>query len=118
MRLRSISERSEASQAPPSVMSNVTAAARMTTRKAAISFRKIPFLTASPLSLGGLEAVARAAHGFQVARVFRVGFDFFADAANVNIHRARRHIGSIAPDRIQKMIAGENAAEMAREIIQ
>src|SRR5580765_4831739 len=35
-------------------------------------------------SFGGLEAVSGAAHGFQVTRVFGVGLDFFADAADIN----------------------------------
>src|SRR5271157_4443997 len=117
MRLRSISERSEASQAPPNIRSNNTAAARMTTRKAAISFRKIPFLT-SFFSLWGLEAVTRAAHGLKIARVFGIGLNFFADAADVNIDRARSDVRGVAPNGIEKMIAGKDATKMAGEIIE
>src|ERR1700680_376791 len=96
--------------------SNITAPARMTTRNAAINLRKIPFLTSS--SLWSLEAVARAAHGLKVARGLRVRFDFFPDAADGNGNRERGHVGSVAPNGIQQMIAGKDAAEVAREVVQ
>jgi hypothetical protein len=69
-------------------------------------------------SLGSLEAVAGAAHGLKVARIFRVRFDFLADAADVHVDRARGHIGSIAPNGIEKMIAGENTAEVTGKVIE
>src|SRR6202020_3442804 len=116
MRLRSISERREVSHAPPRRRSNITAAARMTTRKEGISLKKIPVLTA--FSLGRLEAVARAAYRLQIARVFRVRFDFFPDAANIHVHRARSDVRGIPPNGIQQMVAGKDAAEMTREVIE
>src|ERR1700731_141313 len=116
MRLRSISERREVSHAPPRRRSNITAAARMTTRKEVISLRKIPLLTA--FSLGRLEAVARAAYSLQIAGIFRVWFDFFPDAANIDVHRARGDVRSVPPNGIQQMIAGKDAAEMTREVIE
>src|ERR1700720_937768 len=116
MRLRSISERKEVSHAPPRRRSNITAAARMTTRKEAISLRKIPLLTA--FSLWRLEAVARAPYRLQIARVFRVWFDFFPDAANIHVHRARGDVRGVPPNGIQQMVAGKDAAEMSREVIE
>ena len=131
MRLRSISVRSEACQATADHDVENYGSARMTSKKAASSLRKIRFLTSRSHSVSfelilvslydhfrGLEAVAGAAHGFEVARVFRVGLDFFADAANVNVDRARGHVRSVAPDGIEKMIAGKNAAEVAGKIIE
>src|SRR5277367_3321735 len=62
-----------------------------------------------------LEAVAGAADGFQVARVLRVGLDFFADTADVDVDRARSDVGGVAPDGVEQMIAGEDASLVARE---
>ena len=56
----------------------------------------------SIVSFGDLEAVASAANGFQIARVLRVGLDLFADAANIDIDRARGDVRSIAPDGIEQ----------------
>jgi len=69
-------------------------------------------------SLGSLEAVTGAAHRLKIARVLRVGFDFFADAADVDVDGTRGDVGSVAPDGVEKMIAGKNAAEVAGEVIQ
>jgi hypothetical protein len=92
----------------------------MTTRKAAISLRKIPFLNSflSWGSLRNLEAVARAAHGFEIARIFRVRFDLLPDTADVNIDGPRCHVGSVAPHRIQQMVAGKDATKVAGEVIE
>ena len=66
----------------------------------------------------GLEAVAGAAHGFQIARVLRVGLDFFADAADIDIDRTRSDVGRVAPDGVEKMIAAEDASFMAGKVIE
>ena len=76
------------------------------------------FTFSSFSSLGGLEAVAGAAHSLQVARILGVGLDFFANAAHVDIDGARGHIGSIAPDRVEKMVTAEDASLVAREIVE
>src|ERR1700693_5127672 len=110
MRLRSSSERREVSHAPPRRRSNITAAARMTTRKEGISLRKIQPLTA--FSLWRLEAVAGAAYRLQIARVFRVWFDFFPDAANIHVHRARGDVRGVPTNGIQQMVAGKDTAGM------
>ena len=119
VRLRSISSRSEASQALPIMTSRMTAVAAMTIRKTARSLKKMRFFTFSSFSsFGRLEAVAGAAHGFQVARILRVGLDFFADAADVDIDRARGHIGGVAPDGVEQMVAAEDASLVAGEIVE
>jgi hypothetical protein len=64
------------------------------------------------------EAISGAAHGFQIARIFRVGLDFFADAADVNIDRTRRHVSGVAPDGVEQVVAAEDASLVAREVIE
>ena len=88
----------------------------MTIRNAASSLKKIRFL--KEYSLWGFKTIAGAAYSFEVAGILRVGLDFFTDAANVDVDRARSDVGSVAPDGIEKMIAGENASQMACEIIE
>src|SRR5580693_6342354 len=103
----------------------------MTTRKAASNLKKIRFLNAfslgsfslgrlalGQLSLGGLEAVTGAAHGFQVAWILRIRLDFFTDPAHVHVYRPRSHVRSVAPNRIQQMIAGKYAAQVACKVIE
>src|ERR1700748_2834560 len=51
-----------------------------------------------------LEQIPRAAHCLQMVGIFRVAFDFFAQAADINIHAARRNKAIGAPDGIQKLI--------------
>src|ERR1700722_6504755 len=51
-----------------------------------------------------LEQIPRAAHGLQVVGVLRIAFDFFAQAANVDVHAARCDEAISAPDGIQKLI--------------
>src|SRR5579872_3722987 len=121
VRLRSISVRNEASQALPIMTSRMTAVAAMTIRKTASSLKKMRFFNVSSsaiLSLRGLEAVAGAAHGFQVAGIFRVGLDFFADAPDVHIDGARSHVGGIAPDGVEKVITREDASLVAGEEVE
>src|SRR6266571_7436380 len=116
VRLRSISVRSEASQALPSITSRVAAVAAMTIRKTARSLKKMRFFTVS--SFGDLEAVSGAAHGFKVTRVLGVGLDFFANAADVDVDRARGDVGSVAPDGVKQMVAAEDASFVAGKIIE
>ena len=101
--------------------------AAMTIRKTASSLKKMRFFTCSFRTISssgsfpsfrGLETVAGAANGFQIARVLRVRLDFFADAANIDVDRARGHVGGIAPDGIEQVIAAENASLMAGKVIE
>ncbi len=48
----------------------------------------------------------------------RVAFDFFAQSPDINIDRTRGHEGSLFPDRIKKLIAGEDAAAMRGQVFQ
>ena len=70
------------------------------------------------LSFWDLEAVSGAANGFQIARVLGVGLDLFADAADIDVDRARGDVRGITPDGIEKMVAAEDASFMASEIIE
>src|ERR1700686_2409316 len=96
--------------------SRITAVAAMTIRKTARSLKKMRFFTCS--SFRGLETVAGAAHGLEIARVLGVGLDFLADAADVDVDRARSDVGGVAPDGVKKVIAAEHASLVAREIIE
>src|SRR5579872_5300315 len=122
MRLRSISARMDASHALPIKTSRMAAVAAITMRKTTSSLKKMRFFTLSSSrilrSLGSLEAVAGAANRFQVARIFGIGLDLFANAPDINIDRSRRYVSSVAPDRIQKMIAAEDASLVPGEVIE
>src|ERR1700758_2651203 len=116
VRLRSISARREASQAPPIMTSRIAAVAAITIRKTARSLKKMRSFTCS--SFRGLETVAGAAHSLQITRVLGIGLDFFTNASNVDVDRARRDVRCVAPDRIEEMVATENAPRMAGEVVE
>src|SRR5271165_799851 len=120
-RLRSISLRTEASHALPNIRSMMRAVAAMTMRKTASSLKKMRFFICRRYilsSFGDLEAIAGAAHGFEIARILRVGLDFFANTAHVDVDRARRDIRSVAPDGVKQVVAGEYASAVAGEVIE
>src|SRR5579859_3320835 len=68
-------------------------------------------------SLNDFEAVARAAYGFQVLRLFRVLLNFFAQLSYVNVHGTRTDEGSVAPHRIKQLVARKNSARTLRQIM-
>src|SRR5271165_3617736 len=84
------------------------------------SLRKMRLLTVAPfgLRLGHLEAVACAADRLQIARLVGVRFDLLTNAAHVHIHGAWCDVVGVAPNRIQQLIACEDASGMTREIFQ
>src|SRR4051812_50205871 len=105
----------------------MAAVAAITTRKIASSLKKMRFFTglvsepsshgcSSSPSFWRFKAVGGAAHSLEVAGIFRVGLDFLADAANVDIHRTWRDVGGVAPDGIEQLVAGEDAAFVAGQI--
>src|ERR1700686_1576776 len=96
--------------------SRIAAVAAITIRKTARSLKNMRSFTCS--SFRGLESVAGAAHGLQITRVLGVGLDFFADATNVDVDRARSDVGGVAPDGIEQMVATENAPRMAGEVVE
>src|SRR5262249_37983312 len=67
---------------------------------------------------GHLKAIPRAAHCFEIARVFRVTLNLFADATYVHIDRTRCDEAGIAPDGIEQMIAAEDTSGVPGEIVQ
>src|SRR6185437_298897 len=67
---------------------------------------------------GNLESISGAAHGLQIAWIFRVRLDFLTDTAHVDIHRARSNKAGVAPNRIEEVVAAEDAARMPRQIVE
>src|SRR5271170_5058813 len=67
---------------------------------------------------GYLKTITRAAHGLEVAWALRIGFDFLTDTPHIHIDRPGGHEASIAPDRIQQVVATENPARMPGKIVQ
>src|SRR6516162_3033619 len=67
---------------------------------------------------GNLEAVSSSAHRFKVAGFIWIYFDLLTNAANVDVHRARRHVVCVAPYRIKQLVAGEYSAGMAGHVFQ
>src|SRR5260370_8171582 len=49
-----------------------------------------------------LKAVAGPPYRLQVTRILRIGLDLFTDAPHINVHRARRDVRRIAPDRSEE----------------
>src|SRR5579862_2117121 len=115
-RSRSICCERELCQTSRIEISKTSVAPAMTTANAAASLKKIRFLTDS--SFRNLKAVSRTTNRAQVTRILRIQFNFFPNAADVNVHRTRRHIGSIAPHRIEQLIAGEDATNVPGKIVQ
>src|SRR5207237_2464957 len=74
-------------------------------------------LTGGP-SLGNFKTISGAAHGAQVARIFRIAFNLFAKLTHINIYRTRSHELGFTPHRIENLVAGKNPACMARKIIE
>src|SRR5215471_19429472 len=90
----------------------------MGTRTASSSARKAKPSFQKSLSRTCLEKIPGAAHSFQVGRVFRIGLDFLTKPAHVNVHAARRDEPIRAPDRIQQLVASENAVRSRGQIIE
>lgn len=69
-------------------------------------------------SLWGFETVPGAADSFEVSRVLGVGLDFFADAADVDVDRARCNVGGVTPHGIEQVVAAEDASFVTGEIVE
>src|SRR5207302_7979222 len=54
-----------------------------------------------------LQSVADAMHGLDPARLLRVRLQLGAQAGNVIVHRARRRKRGVAPDHVEKPLAGD-----------
>ena len=70
------------------------------------------------LSRTSLEQVPRAAHGLQVNGVLRIAFDFFAQAADVNVHAARSDEAIRSPDGIEQLIPREDPVRARSKVIE
>jgi len=68
--------------------------------------------------LGCFEAVANAAQRFEVAGMTGVTLDFFAQSADVDVHRARRDECGFLPHRVQELIAGEDAPAVRGQVLE
>src|SRR5262249_40371966 len=83
-----------------------------------VTFAVIKKFSPAAILLRRFEAISGAPDSFQVARIFRIGLNLFANAAHVDIHGPGSHIGGIAPHRVKQVIPGENAPAMTREVIE
>src|SRR5436190_1631471 len=80
-------------------------------KKAKPSFQK-------RLSRTGFKQIPRAPDRFQVHGVFGIGFDFFTQAPNVNVHAARGNESIRSPHRIEQLIAGKDAVGARSKVIE
>src|SRR4029077_17448321 len=64
------------------------------------------------------EQVPGAANGFQVDGILGIAFDFFAQAADVDIHAARSDEAIGAPDGVEKLVAREHAVRPRSQVIE
>jgi len=69
-------------------------------------------------SAAGFEKVAGAADGFQDTRIFGIGFDFFAQAADADIHATRGDKVFAAPDGGEEFFSREDAARVGSELME
>jgi len=64
------------------------------------------------------KPISNSAQGFQIARMTRIAFDFFAQTSYKDVNRARSHKRPFFPHRIKQLIASENASAMASEVFE
>src|SRR5271165_56887 len=96
----------------------VSVHAAMINSAAKNNFRKMRLLTRALLRFRDLEAVACSTDCLQIARLVGVLFDFLTDAAHINVHRSRRDVVGVAPNRIQHLVACDHSSGMTGEIFQ
>src|ERR1700737_3724360 len=64
------------------------------------------------------EQIPGAADGLQVDGILGIAFDFFAQAADVDVHAARSYETICAPDGIEKLVARENSIRPRCKIVE
>src|SRR5579859_2023992 len=64
------------------------------------------------------KPVPDAPQSFEILRVVGVAFDLFAQAADVDVDRARSDKGSFLPDGVEKLIPRENTAAVCGEVFE
>src|SRR5208337_3358522 len=72
----------------------------------------------SLVALGKFEAVAGAAPRHEIVRILRINLDFLADASHIDVARARSDETGIAPNGVEQVIAAEDPAGLARQVVQ
>src|SRR6202051_2340568 len=82
------------------------------------SARNVRPMCSKRLRRTGFEQVPCSAHGFQMHRIFRVWFDLFAQAADININATRSHETVRPPDSVEQLVPGEHAIRARSKIIQ
>src|SRR5467141_3932873 len=80
-------------------------------KKAKPSFQK-------RLSRTGFKQIPRAPDRFQVQGVLGIGFDFFTQAADINVHAARSYEAIRSPDRVEQLIPGKDAVWARSKVIE
>src|SRR5467141_682793 len=80
-------------------------------KKAKPSFQK-------RLSRTSFKQIARAPDCFQIQGVLRISLDLFTQAADVNVHAARRNEAIRSPDRVEQLIPGKNAVWARSKVIE
>src|SRR5258708_19127797 len=83
--------------------STATSTLNSSARKVKASFQK-------RLCRTSFEQIPGAADGFQVDRILGIAFDFFTQAADVNVHAARTDEAIGAPHSIAELVARANTA--------
>ncbi len=66
----------------------------------------------------GPRSGSRRPDRLQIPGILRIRFDFFADAAHINIDRTWSHIGCVTPDRIEQLVARENAPGVPHKVVE
>src|SRR4029077_16560320 len=80
-------------------------------RKASANFQ-------NRLSRTSFEQVPRATHGLQKNGILRIAFDFFTQAADVNVHAARGYETIRSPDGIEQLIPREDPVRARSKVIE
>src|SRR5258708_6726267 len=64
------------------------------------------------------KTVSRAAHSFQIPGTFGIVLNFFPQLSYIHIHRAWTDERSLSPNRVQYLVASEDAAGVLRQVMQ
>ena len=64
------------------------------------------------------KTVACSTYSLQIARTFRIRFNFLTDTAHIDIDRAGSYKARVAPDGIKQMIPAEDTARVPGKIIE
>src|ERR1700704_829624 len=91
--------------------STATSTLRSSARKVKASFQK-------RLCRTSFEQVPGAADGFQVDGILGIAFDFFTQAADINVDAARSDEAIGAPDSIEKLVARENTVRPRSHVVE